>query len=113
MTDTGIFNAPNAAWAISSLATLQMIRSSSVRYALNDFFGVVDEIVKENGGTATLFVKAGDEHVRVATNVKKDDGSRRCRDGAGPQWPGDCDDQEGRSVLRRGEHFGQALHHVL
>src|SRR5215203_192192 len=43
---------------------------------MNNFFGVVDEVVEENGGTATLFVKAGDEYVRVATNVKKDDGSR-------------------------------------
>jgi hypothetical protein len=32
--------------------------------------------VKEHGGTATLFVKAGDEYIRVSTNVKKDDGSR-------------------------------------
>ena len=31
--DTGISTAPNAAWVISSLATLQMIRSLSVRYA--------------------------------------------------------------------------------
>jgi hypothetical protein len=43
---------------------------------MNNFFDVVDGVVKENGGTATLFVKAGDEFVRVATNVKKDDGSR-------------------------------------
>ena len=43
---------------------------------MNNFFDVVDEVVKENGGTATLFVKSGDEYVRVATNVKKDDGSR-------------------------------------
>jgi hypothetical protein len=43
---------------------------------MNNFFGVVDEVVKENGGTATLFVKAGNDYVRVATNVKKDDGSR-------------------------------------
>ncbi len=26
------------------------------------------------GGTATIFVKSGDDNVRVATNVKKDDG---------------------------------------
>ena len=32
--------------------------------------------MKEAGGTATIFVKSGDEYVRVATNVKKDDGSR-------------------------------------
>jgi cache 3/cache 2 fusion protein len=43
---------------------------------MNNFFDVVDEVVKEHGGTATLFVKAGDEYVRIATNVKKDDGSR-------------------------------------
>jgi hypothetical protein len=39
---------------------------------MNNSINVVD---KENGGAATLFVKAGDEYVRVATNVKKDDGS--------------------------------------
>src|SRR4051794_9730793 len=43
---------------------------------MNNNFTVVDEVQKEKGGTATLFVKSGDEFVRVATNVKKDDGSR-------------------------------------
>ncbi len=43
---------------------------------MNNFFDVVDEVVKENGGTATLFVRLGDDYVRIATNVKKDDGSR-------------------------------------
>jgi hypothetical protein len=43
---------------------------------MNKFFDVVDEVVKESGGTATLFVKAGAEYVRIATNVKKEDGSR-------------------------------------
>ena len=42
----------------------------------NNNFDLVDEVVKEHGGTATIFVKSGDEYVRVATNVKKDDGSR-------------------------------------
>jgi hypothetical protein len=39
-------------------------------------FQVVDAVAKKHGGTATLFVKAGDEYVRVATNVKKANGSR-------------------------------------
>jgi hypothetical protein len=43
---------------------------------MNNFFDVVDTVAKEQGGNATLFVKAGDEYVRVATNIKKDDGSR-------------------------------------
>ncbi len=43
---------------------------------MNNFYDLVDEVVKENGGTASLFVKAGREYVCVATNVKKEDGSR-------------------------------------
>jgi hypothetical protein len=43
---------------------------------MNNNFSLVDEVVKESGGTATIFVKNGEEFVRVATNVKKDDGSR-------------------------------------
>ncbi len=43
---------------------------------MNNNFDLVDEVVKQAGGTATIFVKSGDDYVRVATNVKKDDGSR-------------------------------------
>jgi esterase/lipase superfamily enzyme len=43
---------------------------------MDNNFKVVDAVAKKNGGTATLLVKAGDEYVRVATDVKKVDGSR-------------------------------------
>ena len=43
---------------------------------INNNFDLVDDVVKQAGGTATIFVKSGDEYVRIATNVKKDDGSR-------------------------------------
>jgi len=43
---------------------------------VNNSFDLVDEVVKQAGGTATIFVKSGDDYVRVATNVKNDDGSR-------------------------------------
>lgn len=36
---------------------------------VNNNFTVVDKVKAEAGGTATLFVKAGDEYVRVSTNV--------------------------------------------
>ena len=42
----------------------------------NNNFALVDEVAGETGATATIFVKSGDDFVRVATNVKKDDGSR-------------------------------------
>ena len=35
----------------------------------------VDAVVKRLGGVATLFVKSGDQFVRAATTVKKEDGS--------------------------------------
>jgi hypothetical protein len=43
---------------------------------MNNNFVVVDEVKKEMGATATLFVKSGEDFVRVATNVQKEDGSR-------------------------------------
>lgn len=43
---------------------------------MNNNFDVVDAVAKQAGGTATIFVKNGEEYVRVATNVKKPDGSR-------------------------------------
>jgi len=43
---------------------------------MNNNFDLVDDVVKKAGGTATIFVKNGNDYIRVATNVKKDDGSR-------------------------------------
>jgi hypothetical protein len=46
---------------------------------INNNFEIVDAVGKEDGKgmTATLFVKSGDEYVRVSTNVPKPDGSGR------------------------------------
>ena len=46
---------------------------------MNNNIDVVDAIGKEDskGMTATLFVKEGDEYIRVATSVPKPDGSGR------------------------------------
>lgn len=69
---------------------------------MNKFFDVVDEVVKENGGTATLFVKAGAEYVRVATNVKKDDGSRAIGTILDPNGPA-------IAMIKKGEaYYGDA-----
>ena len=54
---------------------------------MNNSFDLVDEVVKANGGTATLFVKSGEDYVRVATNVKKDDGSRAIGTSLDPKGP--------------------------
>ncbi len=43
---------------------------------INNNFDVVDAIRKERQATATVFVKAGDEFVRVSTNVLTPEGKR-------------------------------------
>jgi Cache 3/Cache 2 fusion domain len=69
---------------------------------MNNNFVLVDEVQKEVGGTATIFVKSGDEFVRVATNVKKEDGSRAI---------GTILDPKGKAIaaIAKGEsYFGEA-----
>ena len=69
---------------------------------MNNNFMLVDEVQKEMGGTATIFVKSGDEFVRVATNVKKDDGTRAI---------GTILDPKGKALgaIAKGEsYFGEA-----
>jgi Cache 3/Cache 2 fusion domain len=65
---------------------------------MNNNFELVDDVVKQAQGTATIFVKSGDEYVRVATNVKKDDGSRAT---------GTVLDPKGKAIesIRKGEAF--------
>jgi cache 3/cache 2 fusion protein len=69
---------------------------------MNNNFALVDEVQKEAGGTATIFVRSGDEFVRVTTNVKKDDGSRAI---------GTILDPKGKAIaaIAKGEsYFGEA-----
>ena len=59
--------------------------------------GLVDGVTAIAGGTATLFVKRGDEFIRVATNVMRD----------GQRAVGTALDPQGRAIatIRRGEAF--------
>lgn len=43
---------------------------------INNNYDVVDEIKKSSGATATVFVKQGDDFVRVSTNVLTPEGKR-------------------------------------
>jgi len=45
-------------------------------HVINGDFKIVDEVQRTVGGTATFFVKQGEDFVRVSTNVTKSDGSR-------------------------------------
>ena len=43
---------------------------------INNNYDVVDEIKKASGATATVFVKQGDDYIRVSTNVLTPEGKR-------------------------------------
>ncbi len=81
---------------------------------INNNFDVVDAVVKENGGTATLFAKTGDEYVRVSTNVPKPDGSGRATGTIlDPKGKAIVNINKGEVLLRGGDHLGRAVHHRL
>jgi cache 3/cache 2 fusion protein len=76
----------------------------------NNDFMLVDEVVKEAGGTATIFVKSGDGFVRVATNVKKEDGTRAIGTILDPKGKAIEFHKEKRGFLLGRGYPGKALH---
>jgi hypothetical protein len=69
---------------------------------INNSFDLVDTVAKEQGGVVTLFAKSGDDFIRVATNVKKDDGSRAIGTVLDPKGPV-------IAAIRKGEaYYGDA-----
>jgi hypothetical protein len=70
---------------------------------MNNSFDLVDEVATKAGGAASLFVKSGDEFVRVSTNAKTGDGSRAL---------GVLLDPKGPAIerIRRGEaYYGESF----
>jgi hypothetical protein len=70
---------------------------------MNNSFDLVDKVAREAGGAASLFVRSGNEFVRVATNAKKGDGSRAL---------GVLLDPKGPAIerIRRGEaYYGESF----
>jgi methyl-accepting chemotaxis protein len=61
-------------------------------------FALVDTVTSIAQGTATVFSRSGDDFVRIATNVKKDDGSRAI---------GTVLDSQGKAIaqIRKGQSF--------
>lgn len=68
---------------------------------VNNNFDLVDGVTAVMGGTATLFVRDGEDFVRISTNVKKADGSRAI--GTTLNMSGAA----GRAISRGEAYFGQ------
>jgi hypothetical protein len=69
---------------------------------INNSFDVVDEVAREAGGAASLFVRSGNDFLRVSTNAKKGDGSRALGVPLDPKGPA-------IERIRRGEaYYGES-----
>lgn len=87
----------------ASLGPLTQIRDKQVPNLLlggqpqANQFDLVDGVVKLMGGTATLFVRQGDDFVRISTNVKRE----------GERATGTLLDPKGKAIaaIRKGEAF--------
>lgn len=68
----------------------------------------VDRFTKMTGAVATVFAKKGDDFVRIATSLKKEDGSRAIGTMLGSNHPGYAHLVKGETYLGRATLFGKA-----
>ena len=81
-----------------------------LRYAgrvVNLDFAAVDRFTQVTGAVATVFAKSGDDFVRIATSVRKQDGTRAIGTFLGKQHPGYPFVCRGESYLGRANLFGR------
>jgi len=74
---------------------------------LNDDFALVDEFTKLTGGAATVFLRTGDDFLRVTTSVKKEDGSRAIGTLLDRKHPGYAPLLNGQPYVGRATLFGR------
>ena len=68
---------------------------------------VVDAVTKEHGGAVTLFVKSGNDYLRVATTLKKEDGSSAVGTILDPKSPAAAKISEGEAYYGDATIFGK------
>ena len=76
--------------------------------SLNDNTHEVDVFSKAGkGNVATLFVRRGDDYVRIATSVKKEDGNRATGTTLGKEHPAYASINDGKSFIGKATLFGR------
>jgi len=68
---------------------------------------IADAVVKKDGGSASLFVKKGDQYVRVATTLKKDDGTSAVGTTMDPKSPAMAKLNSGEAYYGEGPVLGK------
>ena len=76
--------------------------------ALNNDFTQVDDFTRLTGGTATIFVRDGDDFIRITTSLKKQDGSRAIGTRLDRKHPGYAGLLQGQTYVGRAQLFGRS-----
>ncbi len=74
---------------------------------LNMDFTAVDQIKNMSGGVATIFVRSGDDFLRVTTSLKKEDGSRALGTFLGKESPAYGKIMDGQTYFGKARLFGR------
>jgi methyl-accepting chemotaxis protein len=80
---------------------------------LNDRFDVVDAFTAKSGTVATILVRQGDDFLRTATSLKKEDGNRSTRNPARCRSSGAPGAARRQYLHRQGDDVRSRLHHPL
>ena len=75
---------------------------------LNNDFTQVDDFTRLTGGTATIFVRDGDDFTRITTSLKKQDGSRAIGTRLDRKHPGYAGLLQGQTYVGRAQLFGRS-----
>ncbi|MBA1180506.1 methyl-accepting chemotaxis protein [Pseudomonas psychrotolerans] len=75
---------------------------------LNNDFTQVDDFTRLTGGTATIFVRDGEDFTRITTSLKKQDGSRAIGTRLDRKHPGYAGLLQGQTYVGRAQLFGRS-----
>ena len=75
---------------------------------LNNDFTQVDDFTRLTGGTATIFVRDGEDFTRITTSLKKQDGSRAIGTRLDRKHPGYTGLLQGQTYIGRAQLFGRS-----
>ena len=100
----GIVLDPTRTIEVAGIET-PILKSGTTDLNLN--FSVTDRFVEQTGGNATIFVKKGNDFVRISTSVKKENGDRAIGTLLDHAHPGYASVMEGKSYTGNAILFGK------
>src|SRR5262245_13373828 len=89
------------------LPSLAVAQSDKVKSEMTDLKGAIDAVVQKDGGAASLFAKNGNKYVRVATTLKKEDGTSAVGTSMDPKNPAFAKLNAGKPYYGEATVFGK------